>query len=455
MNILRRVLWVVLIAALVGPARADFDITKVDASVVRIQQVVQARGKLVFAGHGSGFVINDDGYVITNAHVVRAPKLPEGVTFKGLVVPDGSWKKLLVAKVILVSEKLDLAILKVDKLQRPPVVMSGADSGEHPRKGDNVYAVGFPGAADASVTSRLKSTLTTGVVGKIFIGSGGRGQTDRPVIQHDAGISGGNSGGPLFNACNEVIGVNTFVATSKFIIKREGGKVVARGAAVSGVYYAPHVSSLIGILKSNNVSFESIGTVCTISPGGLSPDIYLYIGLAILLAGSSMILALRRPRERVVRVVETYSQMLRRKGDGSSRRVSGKPSGGGASAASAKASPASGKVAAAGKGWVLAGFDDEGRTVRLVAQDKLLDQAEKGLVIGRQSTLSDVALADDSVSRRHARLVRMGRGITIEDLNSSNGTEVNGRKLKPYKPTELRTGDKVMLGSVKLTLSRM
>ena len=156
MNILRRVLWVVLIATLAGPARADFDITKVDSSVVRIQQVVQARGKLVFAGHGTGFVINDQGYVVTNAHVVRTPQLPEGVVFKGLIIPDGDWKKLRVARIVFSSENLDLAVLKVEQLNRPPVVLTRASADDHPRKGENVYAVGFPGAGGAAAQRAQK-----------------------------------------------------------------------------------------------------------------------------------------------------------------------------------------------------------------------------------------------------------------------------------------------------------
>ena len=465
-------LLVLLMPAAFGafPARAQFEIAKVDPSVIRIQHILKRGNSDSFGPHGSGFVINDQGYAITNQHVLRPPQLSGGAQHVGLFVPDGGWSKDKLRRVTVIweSAELDLAIIRVDGLKRPSVSISALQHTESPKKGDKVYAVGFPGAADASPGGALSTTLTSGIVGKVFIGRGGRDQTDRPIIQHEAGVSPGNSGGPLFNDCNQVIGVNTFVATSKFIVRREGGRVVARGAAVSGVYYSPHVSSLIVALKARSIPFKSTTTLCVPAGSGSTTTIILSIALVVLLAaGASVLLVLRRPRERVVQVVETYSQMLRRKGEieasagrpmatapmGAIGTVPGQhpmpalpPSGPGA--------PTHGGSLATSNGWALSGFDSDGKAVRLTVAKEALARAARGLVIGRQESLSDLVLEDTTVSRRHARVVELEGGVGIVDLNSSNGTAIDGQLLAPYKdPIALHTGSKIEFGDVKLTFS--
>lgn len=450
-----------------GPARAEFQISKVDDSVVRVQHLIRRDGAARPGPHGTGFVINRQGYVVTNHHVVRLPKLPAGVEHLGIVIPDGNWAndRLRRASVVWESEALDLAILRVEGLNRPPVVLSEVGYRDSPKKGDRVFAVGFPGAADASPEGALSTTLTSGIVGKVFIGRGGQGRTDRPIIQHEAGVSPGNSGGPLFNECNEVVGVNTFVATSSFEVKREGGRVVARGAAVAGVYYSPHISSLIAELRRQGIRYQGSSRLCVVAASGESFLVPAIGGIAILLAAFAAVVAWRKPRERVVRVVETYSQMLRRRGGSHAgpapRRehhpVAAEIAGTLPGQAPLPASRPAGvnqvvEVRAdSADGWILAGFDSGGRSVRLAIGQKDLARAAKGLVIGRQNSLSDLVLSDSSVSRRHARLIKLDGGVGIIDLNSSNGTAVDGRRLSPYgEPMPLRSGATVELGDVKL-----
>jgi S1-C subfamily serine protease len=460
----------VLFASVVsGPARAEFKISKVDASVVRVQHLIRRNGATRPGPHGTGFVINSDGYVVTNQHVVRLPKLPAGVEHLGIVIPDGTWASdhLRRATVIWQSEALDLAILKVEGLHRPPVVLSEVDYRKSPKKGDHVFAVGFPGAADASPEGALSSTLTSGIVGKVFIGRGGRGRTDRPIIQHEAGVSPGNSGGPLFNDCNEVVGINTFVATSRFEVKREGGRVVARGAAVSGVYYSPHISSLVTALRRQGIRYHGSSQLCVAAAASGESLLVPIIGaVAILLAAFAAVVAWRRPRERVIRVVESYSQMLRRRGGGShagpAPRHPHHPAGPEVAGTSPGHAPMPASRPAGVNqvvevraepvdGWILSGFDSGGRSVRLAIGQKDLVHADKGLVIGRQTSLSDLVLSDSSVSRRHARLIKLNGGVGIVDLNSSNGTAVDGRQLAPYgDPVLLRSGAMVEFGDVKL-----
>jgi hypothetical protein len=222
---------------------------------------------------------------------------------------------------------------------------------------------------------------------------------------------------------------------------------------------------LIASLKAQKIRFRSSSGLCR-SGSGASVTLIVSVLAALLLAGVAVVLALRRPRERVVRVVESYSQMLRRKGSpqaspggGGPRVVTGMPGTIPGHRGLPPATPASesngGTVGGeAAESWVLSGFDGGGHAVHLSLDQDQLAFATRGLVIGRQQSLSDLVLEDASVSRRHARIVKLEGGVGIVDLNSSNGTAVDGRRLAPYgEPMPLRTGATVEIGDVKLKVT--
>jgi serine protease Do len=139
---------------------------------------------------GTGFIISDEGYIITNNHVVAGAdeitvKLADGREFKGEV--KGS------------DEKLDLALVKVNTAEHLPVATLG-DS-DKLKVGEWVMAIGNPFG--------LQQTVTAGIVsakGRVI----GSGPYD-DYIQTDASINPGNSGGPLYNANGQVIGINTAI----------------------------------------------------------------------------------------------------------------------------------------------------------------------------------------------------------------------------------------------------
>jgi len=138
---------------------------------------------------GSGFIINKDGYILTNYHVANADeidvKLINGKKFK--------------AKVIGKDSKTDMALIKIDTWQDLPFVKLG-DS-DKLEIGEWVVAIGNPFG--------LEHTLTVGIVsakGRVI----GAGPYDN-FIQTDASINPGNSGGPLINMNQEVIGINTAI----------------------------------------------------------------------------------------------------------------------------------------------------------------------------------------------------------------------------------------------------
>lgn len=106
-------------------------------------------------------------------------------------------------------------------------------------------------------------------------------------------------------------------------------------------------------------------------------------------------------------------------------------------------------------GWILEGTDGRGRLVRLTFGETELARADLGLTVGRHPALCDRVLEDDTVSRRHLRLGTEGGELFAEDLNSLNGTLVDGEALTPFEPMQLAEGRMVTLGDVVLTVTRL
>jgi S1-C subfamily serine protease len=145
---------------------------------------------------GSGFVIDESGYIVTNYHVVAGASDIE-VSFSN--------RESLRARIVGSDRATDIALLKVDADARAfrPLELGNSDQ---VRVGDAVVAIGNPFGLERSVTAGIVSALQR------TIESPDESPIDR-VIQTDAAINQGNSGGPLLNTSGQVIGVNTQIAT--------------------------------------------------------------------------------------------------------------------------------------------------------------------------------------------------------------------------------------------------
>ena len=148
------------------------------------------------AALGSGFVISEDGYIVTNNHVIEGADEIEIEFFPG----DGQPSELLPAELIGTDPNTDIAVLKVEYDTPLSFVEFGDSDAVGSRVGDWVMAMGNPLGQGFSVSAGIVSARNRELQG-----------TYDDYIQTDAAINRGNSGGPLFNMGGEVIGVNTAI----------------------------------------------------------------------------------------------------------------------------------------------------------------------------------------------------------------------------------------------------
>ncbi|MGI9509272.1 MAG: FHA domain-containing protein [Geminicoccaceae bacterium] len=106
-------------------------------------------------------------------------------------------------------------------------------------------------------------------------------------------------------------------------------------------------------------------------------------------------------------------------------------------------------------GWALEGQDSAGQSIRLVIGETMLGRAHLGIVVGRHPALSDVVIGDPSISKRHCRFSLADGELVIEDLNSMNGTWIEGEQVGRFQPGPVRAGEGVTLGKVELHLRRL
>lgn len=171
-------------SAAAAPAEA---VARAMASVVRLEPswALAEQPPALSRSLGSGFVLDHDGHLVTNAHVVGEA---EALT---AVFADGSRRP---ARVVGLDPRLDVAVLKVDGEVRPL-----APASETARPGDRVFAIGSP--------LGLAFSVTEGVIS----GAGRAYDAAHPVdfLQHDAALNPGSSGGPLIDGHGRVLGMNT------------------------------------------------------------------------------------------------------------------------------------------------------------------------------------------------------------------------------------------------------
>ena len=240
-----RMLAAALLTALLltAPAPADFNQGTLDGIIMITSGAPNAKGDMEY-WRGTGFFIGSAGeasqYIVTNCHVV------EEFILAGKALGGGELRVLFdqndEAEAYLVdydAEK-DVAILRLAEPtdKRSPLPLKEP---EESSLGSEIYAVGYPSAADLTIQavnsfSQKDASVTTGSLSRFLTESG----TGRRLIQTDASLSGGSSGGPLVDSSGAVIGVNT-----------------AGSNLDQNLFYAVSVSEVLPLLEKNSVPYAN------------------------------------------------------------------------------------------------------------------------------------------------------------------------------------------------------
>jgi hypothetical protein len=413
-------------AVVIGSNNAIADETqtvlRVESSVLRIVSLDKNNRPI---GLGSGFAVDKDGHLATNHHVIDGAARVL-VAIKG---SDGK-PRLIDGAVIWSSAEVDLAFVRVASGTVPGLQIAGVA----PRKAEKVFALGYPYSADLVSRGAIESpqfveaTATNGSIGRIIFEPFVSGGQPVELIQHSAPINVGNSGGPLFDNCGRVIGVNT----GKAISTLENDQI----DVTTGIYFASSSRVLLAAAENAQIKLTSESDLCSIAtPRSRFESAvgfwYGPVGIGAILAAFLLALALffreAQAKIRSGKVAERSTGDFI--GDSPSNALS-----------TQKTDHLS-----------LEGSDSLGFPLSIPLS--YLMRSDNSLYLGRSMQEAQAIISDKTVSRRHLRIHRSGEVLWVTDCGSKNGTAVNGR-LIGSSPTRLFVGDEIRLGSVLLRLIR-
>ncbi len=490
-----------------SPIQAQVTFKKDDGSQVNFPN-------MSIESFGSGFIVNPDGYVVTNGHVVKEYYDKDNTNLKQQIVASIIIKnflpqlenqkgapltqeekidffnklfprfnvilkkdldvvlsngELFPAEVkqysppmtglpgkidtggLVKSEELetgkDVAILKIEKNNLPSIKLGNSDN-VHLQ--DPIYVIGYPGAvvtsAFLSKKTTLEASITSGHISSLKLDIKGT-----PVIQFDAPIGHGNSGGPVINEKGEVIGVATFGSLS------QGGKSLLQGFnfaipinTVKEFLNAAGVKNQIGIFNKlwyqilnefydtpSHSSYQDVIRKCDellrIIPR--QPDVskiqikaqkwimdhpetflskygIMILIILILLIVVIVILALFVGKKKKVPPAENLKKTIVDV-DAATKTVT-----------------SFGRIVCE-KGPI------EGKSFTIT---------RSGLKLGRDGSMSNVVIPDEHISKLHAEILPTTEGVVIIDKNSTNGTYINEVSPESIKTYKLKNGDKIILG---------
>jgi serine protease Do len=240
-------------------------------------------GQRITPGLGSGFIVRQDGVIVTNAHVVA------GATRVSIAMRDGTTYP---AKILGVDEANDLAVLKIEKTGLPTAPLGNSDG---LLIGEWAIAIGNPygfllGNSEPSVTAGVISGT-----GRNLVGASEGGGMYVDMVQTDAAINPGNSGGPLLNASGEVVGVNSSIYSPTggsvglgFAIPINRARRVADDLLAHGAVRRPWVGIKLQLPDGNNPrdAITSGVIVRSVVPGSPAAKAGLRPGDTIVAAGT-------------------------------------------------------------------------------------------------------------------------------------------------------------------------
>lgn len=386
----------------VGKAGAETDIFVTNRHVVGDSQKEWSTYELIYYIQGEeGLRAYSAQYeeetVLVDYKLTRAYLLLDDYAYSDSTGLDSSRSVPCSVIYIADEDEPDLAVLRAAEPVpgRKALCLAPAESGGV-EVGDTVYALGYPYSADAATTDENRNTnyagsvesvtVTTGVVSRFVDYTRGNAR----IIQHDAAINGGNSGGPLINGKGAVVGVNTI----SFNLNGMDGSESNHSGSVA----SEHV---MRVLDSIGIEYET----------------YAQFPVALVAAAVAVVVA----------AAAAAAVVLARK-----KRPAAAP------AAAAVSGPASvQELRIQGQSGAFAG-----RRFAINGQVR----------IGRDPAANDLVYPDGTpgISGRHCVVAIAGGQATLADLGSSYGTFLaGGKRLAPNQPVPLHVGDRFYLGSEK------
>jgi|GEM_PF-1497385 len=422
----------------------SLDVERIKPSVVRLIVFGSTDDEIAT---GSGFVVNcsaGSSIVVTNSHVVADRKGNDTLLVLRKI---GTQIEAYGAQVVSEDVEHDLAFIRVPDLNAKALPLHVGN----PTQGEDVYALGFPGVVDddqsanAFVTALEKSDShkivdSTGQANRFVEASVSKASVRRVVhgkwnptdsipefliIEHDVNITAGNSGGPLLNACGQVIGVNTM-------------RDFDPNLPIDIVRKSLHSKELVAATSKQGIRVSTITSPCNpgsgLSLGGGAPMMWILAIMAAAAIGAALFFGIRRPAV----IAETYTHFLRR-GHRDSRPVP------------PPLPTTSGRAPKSAGGWMLEGINPEaGQSASIRLEITPAMAASGKIILGRKSGVVHLLVRNTSISGQHATLLASADGLTVEDRNSSNGTRVNGQRLSPFAPHALKPGDTLEVGELRL-----
>jgi putative serine protease PepD len=250
-----------------APAVDRSSLAKIAADVQPTVVVIQTG-----SGEGSGVIMSDDGYIVTNNHVVASAR-------GGAVEVVFNSGKRVSASIVGTDPKTDLAVVKANDASGLKAATWG--NSDDVQVGDTVLAIGSPlglqGSVTAGIVSALHRTITVGDQQDSPFGGGGSRTTIGDAIQTDAPINPGNSGGALVNLNGQVIGINSAIATSGsngnigvgFAISANRAKAVAEQLISGGTVSHPYLGVSVADAENGGARIAQIESGSPAERGGL------------------------------------------------------------------------------------------------------------------------------------------------------------------------------------------
>jgi len=346
-------------------------------------------------GFGSGFFVNPNTF-ITNNHVVQ------GLNRNNIYILLKSGEEIS-ATVKATDKDKDLAILITKNNNNDYLYLMPP---EDIKQGDKVYALGNSSTEDYKL---FKFGITDGIINNIkydfFKGNGLDIKAE--VILHTATINKGNSGGPLVSSNGAVVGINSFYYTLG-----------------NNLYFAIHTSELIDFLKENNIKYKIKKKDESLTS---NKTLFIIVGIAILIVVISIILIiiLKSSKKRAYNYqsAPVQRQIVNLEPSVQERTIQHSP------------------------GQSFPNFAGE---AYLIYRGKKFRIDRAFFVVGRD-TSSNLVLEDAMVSREHFAIIKKDANFILKDLNSKNGTFLNGVKINSEL---LKNSDVIKAGSTSIIFNQ-